>query len=90
MLQASQYSSLAVWIRLATAYWQTLHSKQPWKSKEFEMLFLLQLQCQLDIATLDIAAALAIATATRVTDLRQYINSDLGYSDLKFLSICTE
>ena len=41
------------------------------------------IQCPLDIATLDKAAALAIATATRVTDLRQYINSDLGYNDLK-------
>ena len=36
------------------------------------------------MATLDIAAALAIATSTPVTNLRQYINSDLGYSDLKF------
>ena len=42
------------------------------------------IQCPLDIATLDIAAALAIATSTPVTDLRQYINSDLGYNDLKF------
>ena len=41
-------------------------------------------QCPLDIATLDIAAALAIATSTPVTNLRQYINSDLGYNDLKF------
>ena len=41
-------------------------------------------QCPLDKATLDIAAALAIATSTPVTNLRQYINSDLGYNDLKF------
>ena len=44
-------------------------------------------QCPLDIATLDKAAALAIATATRVTDLRQYINCDPGYSDLKFSAL---
>ena len=36
------------------------------------------IQCPLDIATLDIAAALPIATSTPVTKLRQYINSDLG------------
>ena len=42
------------------------------------------IQCPLDIATLDIAAALAIATSTPVTNLRQHINSDLGYNDLKF------
>ena len=39
---------------------------------------------QLGFATLDKAAALALATATPLTDLRQYINSDLGYNDLKF------
>ena len=39
-------------------------------------------QCPLGFATLDKAAALALATAT-LTDLRQYINSDLGFSDLK-------
>ena len=33
---------------------------------------------------MDIAAALAIATSTAVTNLRQYINSDFGYNDLKF------
>ena len=43
-----------------------------------------RVQCPLDIATLDIAAALPIATSTPVTNLRQYINSDLGYNDLKF------
>ena len=47
------------------------------------------IQCPLDIATLDKAAALAKATATRVTDLRQYINSDLGYSTLKFSALYT-
>ena len=40
-------------------------------------------QCPLGFATLDKAAALGLATATPLTDLCQYINSDLGYSDLK-------
>ena len=44
----------------------------------------IKIQCPLDIATLDIAAALPIATSNPVTDLRQYINSDLGYNDLEF------
>ena len=47
------------------------------------------IQCPLDIQTLDKEAALPIATATRVTDLRQYINSNLAYSNLKFLVLCT-
>ena len=41
------------------------------------------IQCPLDIETLDKAAALDLATATPLTDLRQYINSNLGFSDLK-------
>ena len=41
------------------------------------------LQCPLDFATLDKAAALGLATSRALTDLRQYINSDLGFSDLK-------
>ena len=41
----------------------------------------------MDIKTLDKAAALPIAAATRVTDLRQYINSNLGYSNLKLLGL---
>ena len=44
-------------------------------------------QCPLDIKTLDKAAALPIAAATRVTDLRHYINSNLGYSNLKLLGL---
>ena len=44
----------------------------------------LLLQCPLDKATLDIAAALPLATSTPVTSLRQYLNIDLGHSDLKF------
>ena len=43
----------------------------------------LYVQCPLGFATLDKAAALGLATATPLTDLRQYINSDLGFSDLK-------
>ena len=41
------------------------------------------IQCPLDIETLDKAAALDLATSKAVTDLRQYINSNLGYSDLE-------
>ena len=40
-------------------------------------------QSPLGFATLDKAAALGLATATPLTDLRQYINSDLGFSDLE-------
>ena len=42
-----------------------------------------QLQSTLGFATLDKAAALGLATATPLTDLRQYINSNLGFSNLK-------
>ena len=41
------------------------------------------IQCPLGFATLDKAAALGLATSRAVTDLCQYINSDLGYSDLE-------
>ena len=47
-------------------------------------------QCPLDITTLDKAAALPIATSTPATNLRQYINSDLGYNDLKFQLLCSK
>ena len=40
-------------------------------------------QSTLGFETLDKAAALVLATATTLTDLRQYINSNLGYSDLE-------
>jgi len=43
----------------------------------------IKVQYPLGFATLDKAAALGLATSRAVTDLRQYINSDLGYSDLK-------
>ena len=52
--------------------------------------FFLSVQCPLGFATLDKAAALGLATSRAVTDLRQYINSDLGYSDLKFLHLYSE
>ena len=42
-----------------------------------------EIQCPLDIETWNKAAALDLATSKAVTDLRQYINSDLGFSDLK-------
>ena len=48
---------------------------------------MIEIQCPLDIKTLDKAAALPIAAATRVTDLRHYINSNLGYSNLKLLGL---
>ena len=41
------------------------------------------MQSPLGFATLDKAAALGLATATPMTDLRQYINSNLGFSDLE-------
>ena len=40
-------------------------------------------QCPLGFATLGKAAALALATSRALTDLRQYINSDLGFSNLE-------
>ena len=39
---------------------------------------------------MDIAANLDLATARALTDLRQYINSDLVFSDLKFCLLCSE
>ena len=56
---------------------------------KFFFRFTMEIQCPLDIPTLDKAAALPIAAATRVTDLRQYINSNLAYSGLKFFVLCT-
>ena len=41
------------------------------------------LQSTLGFETLDKAAALGLATATPLTDPRQYINSNLGFSNLK-------
>ena len=49
-----------------------------------EVNYSIGIQCPLDIATLDIAAALPIATSTPVTDLHHYINSNFVYNDLKF------
>ena len=42
------------------------------------------LQSRLGFATMDIAANLDLATARALTDVRQYINSDLVFCDLKF------
>ena len=39
---------------------------------------------------MDIAANLDLATARALTDLRQYINSDLVFSDLKFRPLYNE
>ena len=39
---------------------------------------------------MDIAANLDLATARDLTDLRQYINSDLVFSDLKFQPLYSE
>ena len=47
-------------------------------------------QSPLGFATRDKAAALALATSKAVTDLRQYINSDLGFSDLEICFLCTK
>ena len=46
-------------------------------------IVLLLVQSTLGFETLDKAAALGLATAIPLTDLRQYINSDLGYSNLE-------
>ena len=41
-------------------------------------------------ATSGLAVDLALATGRAVTDIRQYINSDLVISDLKFGPLCSE
>ena len=41
------------------------------------------IQSTLGFETLDIAAALDLETATPLTDPRQYINSNLGFRNLK-------
>ena len=42
------------------------------------------------VAQCHIAAALLIATSIPVTNLRQYINSDLDYNGLKFQLLCSK
>ena len=42
-----------------------------------------QIQSTLGLETLDKAAALGLETATPLTDPRQYINSNLGFRNLK-------
>ena len=59
-----------------TQFWHHFH-------KQFNVPFQMVLQSTLGFATLDKAAALGLATATPLTDLRQYINSNLGFSNLK-------
>ena len=44
----------------------------------------------LGFETLDKGAALGLATATPLTDLRQYINSNLGFSNLKIRLLCSK
>ena len=39
---------------------------------------------------MDKAATLGLATSRAVTDLRQYINSNLVFRDLKFGPLCSE
>ena len=48
-----------------------------------------RLKSTLGFATRDLAVDLALATGRAVTDLRQYINSNLANSNLKFLVLCT-
>ena len=86
------------WLRTPTA----LSRDSPWSlevthpSWYFRMsqacteFFTPKIQCPLYIATLDIVAALPIATSSPVTNLRQYINSDLAYNDLKISVFCTK
>ena len=47
-------------------------------------------QSTLGFATMYIAANLDLATARALTDLRQYINSDLVFSNLKFRAVYSE
>ena len=49
-----------------------------------------EVQSTLGFTTRGLAVDLALATGRAVTDLRQYINSDLIFSDLKFLHLCSE
>ena len=59
-------------------------------SGRFRVTCAFLLQCPLDIATLDIAAALPIATSTPMTDLRQYINYNLVYNDRRIRPLCSK
>ena len=60
---------------------------QVWSLTQFYFVGSLLLQCPLDIATLDIAAALPIPTSALVTDPRLYINNNIVYNVLKFRSL---
>ena len=54
------------------------------------VVVVLTIQCPLDIATLDLAAALPITTSTPVTNLCHYINSNLVYNDLRIQPLCSK
>ena len=54
-----------------------------WPSHENLLIKMIQIQSTLGFATMGLAANLALATSIPMTDLRQYINSDLVFSDLK-------
>ena len=51
---------------------------------------ILEIQSTLCFTTRGLAANLGIETSTPATDLRQYINSDLVFSTLKFWPLCSE
>ena len=48
------------------------------------------IQSTLGFTTRGLAANLDLATGRAVTELCQYLNSDLVFSDLKFLPLCSE
>ena len=54
------------------------------------MEVLLVIQSTLGFTTRGLAIDLALATGRAVTDLRQYINSDLVLGDLKFWPLSSE
>ena len=55
-----------------------------YQAQYFQLLIKLStLQSTLGFETLDKAAALGLETATPLTDPRQYINSNLGFRNLK-------
>ena len=67
------------------AYYRRKAAESTTQTSEYDSAltrrFVRALQCPLDIATSDIAAALPIATSNPVTDLHQSINYNLVYND---------
>ena len=59
-----------------------VHTCNALKLKDFHTRHLYYIQSTLGFETLDKAAALDLETATPLTDLRQYINSNLGFRNL--------